>query len=79
VDLLQVGVGQGRRHAVGAECAGSPNYAAYHYHLGMAYMASGQPYAAKESLNEALGRDPKFDYATTARAALEEISKGGGL
>ena len=57
----------------------APNYAVYHYHLGMAYMAAGQPSAAKQSLKQALGRDPKFDYATTAKAALEQISKGGGL
>lgn len=57
----------------------APNYAVYHYHLGMAYMAAGQPSAAKQSLKQALGQDPKFDYATTAKAALDQISKGGGL
>jgi tetratricopeptide (TPR) repeat protein len=55
----------------------APNNPVYHYHLGMAYMASRQLDLARQSLRAALRTDPQFPYAANAKAALEQISKGG--
>jgi Tfp pilus assembly protein PilF len=54
-----------------------PNNPIYRYHLGMAYMASRQFDLAQQSLRAALRTDPQFPYASNAKAALEQISKGG--
>jgi tetratricopeptide (TPR) repeat protein len=54
-----------------------PNNPVYRYHLGMAYMASRQFDLAQQSLRAALRNDPQFPYAANAKAALEQISKGG--
>ena len=40
------------------------------YHLGMAYLASGQPERGGQSLQEALRLDPDFPEAPNARQAL---------
>lgn len=54
----------------------APDNAMYQYHLGMAYIASGRPVNATQSLQRALSDDPDFPYAATARAALDQITKG---
>jgi Tfp pilus assembly protein PilF len=54
-----------------------PNNPIYHYHLGMAYMASRQLDLARQSLRAALRTDPQFPYAANAKAALDQMSKGG--
>jgi tetratricopeptide (TPR) repeat protein len=54
-----------------------PNNPVYRYHLGMAYIASRQFDLAQQSLRAALRTDPQFPYAANARAALEQIPKGG--
>ena len=54
-----------------------PNNPIYRYHLGMAFMASRQFELAQNSLRAALRTDPQFPYAANAKAALEQISKGG--
>jgi Tfp pilus assembly protein PilF len=43
----------------------------------MAYMASRQFDLARQSLRAALRTDPQFPYAADAKAALEQMSKGG--
>jgi len=52
-----------------------PDQSVYQYHLGMAYMAAGQPQPAERSLRRALQLDPSLTYASNARAALDQISK----
>ena len=54
-----------------------PGNPIYHYHLGMAYLASRQFDLARQSLRAALRTDPQFLYAANARTALDQISKGG--
>ena len=53
-----------------------PNNPIYHYHLGMAYLASRRFDLASQALLAALRSDPHFPYAADARSALEQISQG---
>jgi predicted Zn-dependent protease len=53
-----------------------PQNPIYSYHLGMAYVAARQFGSAQRSLRAALQTDPHFPYATSAEAALEQISRG---
>jgi Flp pilus assembly protein TadD len=52
-----------------------PTKAAYHYHLGMAYLGAGRLGPAAQSLQQALKIDPKFADAANARTALDTIAK----
>jgi Flp pilus assembly protein TadD len=54
-----------------------PNNPTYHYHLGMAYMASRQFDLARQSLRAALRTDPQFPNAANAKAALVQMATGG--
>jgi Tfp pilus assembly protein PilF len=51
----------------------APQYADAHYHLGMAYLASGEVEMAKKSLERALAIRTDFDGAAEARKALTQI------
>jgi tetratricopeptide (TPR) repeat protein len=57
------------RESVRAE----PRNAAYHYHLGMAYVGVGDAKQAQAALERALALDPKFDGANAARDALAQL------
>jgi tetratricopeptide (TPR) repeat protein len=50
-----------------------PRNASYHYHLGMAYAASGDAVKARTFLQKALALDPNFDGAVAARQALANL------
>ena len=50
-----------------------PNNPNSHYHLGMAYLASGDSVKAKKALQRALSLKPDFDGAEEARKALVQI------
>ena len=50
-----------------------PDKAVYHYHLGMAYVATNNWAAARGSLEKALALRPDFDGAADARKALASI------
>lgn len=52
-----------------------PSNSACQYHLGMAYVAAGNPRAAEKHLKLALN-DPGFASSDVARQALDKISKG---
>ena len=52
-----------------------PNSAMYKYHLGMAYLAGGHQVLAQRALEAALKENPKFVYAASAQASLDQISK----
>jgi Tfp pilus assembly protein PilF len=51
-----------------------PRNAGYHYHLGMAYVATGDAAKARASLERALTLNPAFDGADAARQALAELN-----
>jgi tetratricopeptide (TPR) repeat protein len=51
----------------------APRYADAHYHLGMAYLASGEVDLAKKSLERALAIRTDFEGASEARKALTQI------
>jgi Tfp pilus assembly protein PilF len=53
----------------------APHNPVYQYHLGMAYLADGRLDLAGQSLQRALTSDPHFPDATSARAALDKVSK----
>jgi tetratricopeptide (TPR) repeat protein len=53
----------------------APSVSTFRYHLGMAYLAEGQPDLAREALQQALKDNPKFPQAADAAAALEQMSK----
>jgi len=53
----------------------APNNALFQYHLGMAYTAAGHRDSAVQSLQKALKNDPNFQFAASARATLNDISK----
>ena len=50
-----------------------PDKATYHYHLGMAYVATNNWAGARGSLQKALDISPDFDGAADARKALASI------
>ena len=50
-----------------------PNNPNSQYHLGMAYLASGDSIKAKKALQRALSLKPDFDGAEEARKALVQI------
>ena len=50
-----------------------PDKAVYHYHLGMAYVATNNWAAARESLAKALAINPNFEGAADAKKALASI------
>jgi tetratricopeptide (TPR) repeat protein len=52
-----------------------PDQSVYQYHLGMAYMAAGRSKPAEQYLRRALEIDPSLAYASSAKAALDQISK----
>ncbi len=47
-----------------------PNNAAYHYHLGVAYLKTEQTAKARRALEDALRLNPDFDGAADARKLL---------
>jgi tetratricopeptide (TPR) repeat protein len=51
-----------------------PGNPSYHYHLGVAYLGTGDKGAARTSLERALALNPKFPEAGDARAALARAS-----
>jgi tetratricopeptide (TPR) repeat protein len=53
----------------------APHNPGYQYHLGMAYLADGRLDLAGQSLQRALTSDPHFPNSTSARAALDTVSK----
>jgi uncharacterized protein HemY len=50
-----------------------PNKPTYHYHLGMAYIATNNWAGAREALQKSLALSPDFDGAADARRALASI------
>ena len=46
----------------------------YLYHLGMAYLAQGNPQSARGLLQQALDKTPNFAYSSDARDALNKIA-----
>jgi Flp pilus assembly protein TadD len=54
----------------------APNNALFQYHLGMALTAAGHRASAEQALQKALKNDPNFQFAASARATLDKISKG---
>jgi len=52
-----------------------PTNPLYNYHLGMAYMTAKRFDSARRSLQAALRDDPNFPGATSAKAALDKLSK----
>ena len=50
-----------------------PRNAVYHFHLGLAYAASGESAKARDSLEHALQLNPAFDGADAARQKLVEL------
>ena len=50
-----------------------PKNPLYHYHLGLAYAKNGDKDKARESLNQALSLNPKFDGASEAQKALAAL------
>jgi len=57
---------------------GNPKSPEYHYHLGMAYKASGNLPAARQELQQTLKISPKYSAAAEIRAALADIAKETG-
>jgi Tfp pilus assembly protein PilF len=53
--------------------AKAPDNPSFHYHLGLAYQATGDKAAAKQSLERALRLKPDFDGAADAKKALATI------
>jgi len=53
----------------------APGNAMYHYHLGMAYMAAGNPGNAARSLSKALAVSSDFPDAANARSALQQLER----
>ena len=51
-----------------------PGNAVFHYHLGMAYAATGQAAKARRELEHALKLQPQFDGADLARRTLRSLS-----
>ena len=47
-----------------------PTNALYHYHLGLAYVQTGETAKARKALEQALKLQPNFPGAADARAAL---------
>lgn len=56
----------------------APGNAEYQYHLGMAYFGAQRFAPAAESLQRALRRAANAAYSSSARAALDNISKRSG-
>jgi tetratricopeptide (TPR) repeat protein len=52
-----------------------PENPTYRYHLGVAYLAVGEPQKGRHELTRALALDPAFRFAPQARAALEAASR----
>jgi tetratricopeptide (TPR) repeat protein len=50
-----------------------PTNATYRFHLGMAYLKTGDKEKAREMLQQALKLDPRFDGAADARRALDGL------
>jgi tetratricopeptide (TPR) repeat protein len=50
-----------------------PKNPIYHYHLGLAYAKNGDKEKARESLNQALSLNPKFDGAADAQKTLASL------
>jgi tetratricopeptide (TPR) repeat protein len=50
-----------------------PNNATYRYHLGMAYLKTGEPQKARDMLQQALKLDPKLPGAADIRRALDGL------
>lgn len=55
----------------------APNNPIYHYHLGMAYMASRRADLAAQALRSALKTGPNFRYAASARGSIGEPPETG--
>jgi len=53
--------------------AKDPGNAQYQFHLGMAYVETGNKVLAREALTKALSINPQFDGAKEAREALEKL------
>ena len=53
-----------------------PKNPTYRYHLGMAYMKTGEPQKAREMLQDALRLNPSFPEAADARRALDGLGAG---
>jgi tetratricopeptide (TPR) repeat protein len=55
--------------------AGMPNFAGVRYHLGMSYIAAGQPAKGSEQLKKALDLSPDDELAGQIRAALQKAGQ----
>jgi Flp pilus assembly protein TadD len=54
----------------------SPKNPVFQYHLGMAYLKTGDADNARASLERALSLQPDFDGSANAREALASITRG---
>lgn len=53
-----------------------PGNAIYHYHLGLAYLKTGDKDKARGALRQALNLQANFDGAAEARRALSSLPNG---